>query len=131
MRYFYKNQKYKECKVEINNKVFRAIIADSFMKRAIGLMFRNGIAENTCMLFIFPNEARQGIWMHNMRFAIDVIWLDSERRIVSLENDIKPCKSVFNCKTYLPDSGAKYIIEMKAGTVNKNKIKKGLKVSIH
>ena len=101
------------------------------MKRAIGLMFRDGIAENTCMLFIFPSEARQGIWMHNMRFAIDVIWLDSECRIVSLGKNLKPCKSVFGCKTYLPDGDAKYVIEMKAGTVNKNKIKKGLKVSIH
>jgi len=93
-------------------------------------MFRDSIKENTCMLFVFPDEARQGIWMHNMRFAIDVIWLDSKSRIVSIEKNLRPCKSVFSCKTYLPKSDTKYIIEMKAGTIIRNRIKTGLKVQI-
>lgn len=115
----------------MGGREYRAIISDSFLKRAIGLMFREGMAENTCMLFVFPGEARQGIWMRNMRFAIDVIWLDSDYKIISMKGNLQPCKSLFNCRTYLPEGDAKYIIEMKAGTVKKNKIKIGSKVSIY
>ncbi len=117
-------------RVRIKGKEFRALLADSFMKRAIGLMFREHLEEGTCMLFVFNEEARQGIWMHNMRFAIDVIWLDSESKIVSLERNLQPCKSAFNCRTYLPRGDAKYIIEMRAGTIAKNGIKTGSKVRI-
>jgi len=128
LKYFYKHQKYSEGKVRINGKEFRTIIADSPMKRMIGLMFRNSMKENTCMLFIFPSEGRHGIWMQNMSFAIDVLWLDKDSKIIHTEERLQPCNSFWNCKTYVPEKDAKYIIEMKAGAIKKNKIKKGSKI---
>ncbi len=82
------------------------------------------------MLFIFDGESRQGIWMQNMLFAIDVLWLDSKSRIVSMERNLQPCQSMFGCKTYTPEKGSKYVIELKAGTIAKNRIKLGSKVQI-
>jgi uncharacterized protein len=126
----YKMQKYRHRQISIDGRKFDAIISDSFAKRMIGLMFRESIPKSSCMLFIFGGEGMQGIWMRNMRFAIDVIWLDGNCRIVGIEEDLQPCGSMFGCRTYYPKSDAKYIIEMPAGSVSRNRIRKGSKISL-
>ncbi len=120
---------YKNTAVAIGSRQFSGIVSDSFLKRMIGLMYRSAIAEDECMLFIFNEEARLGIWMKNMNFPIDVIWLDSDMRIVSMVEGIQPCHRII-CKTYYPEAKSKYIIELKSGSIEKNRISKATKISI-
>lgn len=112
---------YSKQTVYIGSVQLEAIVADSFVKRMIGLMYRDSIADNECMLFIFSQEGKFGIWMKNMRFAIDLIWVDSNLRITDFKQNLQPCKNFF-CKTYAPQSMSKYIIELNAGFISKNKI---------
>jgi len=130
LKTIYKMQKYETKKITISGKQFRAIIADSLAKRMIGLMFRERLAERDCMLFIFPNAANHGIWMHNMQFPIDVMWLDKRLRVISTKENLQPCGSFWKCKTYYPEKDAKYIIETSAGLIRKCKIKSNPKVSV-
>jgi uncharacterized membrane protein (UPF0127 family) len=121
-RLLYKHQKYKHASLYIKGKKFDAIIADTPIKRAIGLMFRPALNNNECMLIKFKRESFPGIWMHNMLFAIDIIWLDKNMKIVEVVSNAKPCK-LFDCKTYIPSSKAQYVIEMNAGLAKKLHIK--------
>ncbi|MCL4371922.1 DUF192 domain-containing protein [Candidatus Marsarchaeota archaeon] len=116
-----KRLRYSKQTVYIGSTQLEAIVADSFIKRMIGLMYRDSIADNECMLFIFSQEGKFGIWMKNMLFAIDVIWADSNLRIIDLQQNLQPCKKLF-CKTYAPQRVSKYIIELNAGFISKNKI---------
>lgn len=82
------------------------------------------------MLFIFENEGRHAIWMQNMQFAIDVLWLDEKLKIIDIKENLKPCTSIFNCPEYPPKKEAKYIIELSQGAVKRNAIKLASPVSV-
>jgi len=121
-------QKYRTKGIRLNGKTFNAIIADTFAKRMIGLMFRDKLPKGSCMLFIFENEGREGIWMRNMHFPIDVVWLDGNKAVVDIKEGLRPCRSFFNCRTHYPREAAKYIIEFNQGTVSAEGIRAGSKL---
>lgn len=102
-----------------------AEVADTFAKQMVGLMYRDGIGKDEGMFFPlkFEGVSSGAVVMWNMRFNIDIVWLDSSRRIVDIFRAAKPCSSVFGCKTYVPRGRAKYVVELKAGTASKLGIK--------
>ncbi|MGI0100735.1 MAG: DUF192 domain-containing protein [Candidatus Micrarchaeaceae archaeon] len=130
LRFLYKRQKYTTTHIYINKTRFKAILADTPTKRAIGLMFRKGIKSNECMLFAFNEDGRHGIWMYNMLFPIDVIWLNSKSAIIGMEQGIDPCKSIFKCEEYAPKNDSRYVIELKGGMVKRLGINRKSKVRL-
>src|SRR5208283_2176431 len=90
--WFLKSRPYKKIAVRYKNHVIRAEIADSFVKQMIGLMYRNGIAENEGMLFplFFSFRSAASIVMQNMNFSIDIVWLDERRSVVDIFRNAKP-----------------------------------------
>lgn len=91
-------------------------------ERQRGLMYREKINADQGMLFIFEEESIQSFWMKNMKFSIDIIWLDREKRIIHIERSVPPC-SEEPCPTYSSRIPAMYILEIKAGSADKNKLK--------
>lgn len=92
-------------------------------------MYRVSIEENEGMLFKFPYDHQWKIWMLNMRFPIDTIWLDGRCKVVQIQRNMPPCKSVFSCRTYFPKKAARYVIEVRAGMTTTLKIKLGDSIS--
>ena len=125
LRFLYKKQRYATASISIGGKRLRVLIADSFVKKMVGLMFRSGIGKDEGMLLVFGREARHGIWMHNMRFPIDIIWLDRGKCIVDFVESAMPTSRA----TYRPEKGAKYVLEVAAGFIKRNRIKKGVAVT--
>ena len=113
----------------IGKRTLNALLADTFVKKMIGLMFRDGLPSGTCMLFAFDYRSRQGIWMRNMRFAIDIVWLDERKRITGMKSAAKPAYGFFDFTTYYPESPSKYILELPSGFLSRNRIAKNSKVS--
>ena len=89
-----------------NNKIVtkNAELADSFFTRFRGLMFRKSIADNYALVITPCNQ----IHMLNMKFAIDVVYLDNANTVVKIERNIQPGKI---CKTV---KQARSVIEVKA-----------------
>src|SRR3989344_3005166 len=54
-------------------------------ERAGGLMYREVLPENAGMLFVFPEETKQGFWMKNVKFPLDFVWIDKEKKIAGFE----------------------------------------------
>jgi uncharacterized protein len=129
LKLIYSMQHYSTVQVRIGNKTCKALVADSFFKRAIGLMFRQGIGYDTCMLFISNRDGMQGLTMQNMLFPIDVLWLDKDLRIVDLMSGLKPDKG-FSLRTYNPKGKARYVVEFKSGFLKKNSITPRSKIKI-
>jgi hypothetical protein len=98
-------------------------LADTFFKRARGLMFRKNIEKP--LLFILPNESKQLSSIHSffVFFPFDAVFLNSKGVVVDVKEKIKPF--TFNIT---PQKPAKYIIEMKAGEVRRRGIKVGDKL---
>lgn len=96
-----------------------AELAVSDEERAQGLMFREKLNEDQAMLFLFEGEEVHSFWMKNMRFAIDILWLDSQKRIVHLESRVPPCPKD-PCPSYTPAAPAAFVLEVQAGFVEKH-----------
>jgi uncharacterized membrane protein (UPF0127 family) len=101
-------------------------LAGSFWKKMIGLMFRSGLEPGQCMLFTFGSEDYTGIWMLCMRFSIDLVYLDSKKRVITIYENIRPAGlDPRTWKVYYPDVPAKYVLELEAGAVKRTKTERG------
>lgn len=89
--------------------------ADNFFTRFKGLMFVKEIEDNYALHITPCNQ----IHMLNMRFALDVIYLDQNSRVVRVDENVQPGKI---CKTV---RNAKSVIEMKASAAAKLGINQG------
>lgn len=99
-----------------------AELAVSSEERARGLMFRTRMEFDQGMLFVFGKEGFYSFWMKNMVFALDFIWLDGEKRIVHIEENVPPCIQE-PCPSYTSKVPARYFLELKAGSVAKRKLR--------
>ncbi|HUU38154.1 MAG TPA: DUF192 domain-containing protein [Candidatus Desulfaltia sp.] len=88
-------------------------------ERARGLMFREQIHEDQAMLFLFAEEDIHSFWMKNMRFPIDILWLDRGKRIVHIEARVPPCPRE-PCPTYVPAAAAAFVLELQSGCAEKH-----------
>jgi len=87
-----------------------------------GLSGQNSIGENQGLLFVFDTEGNKGIWMKDMLFPIDVLWLDSKMKVVHIKENFLP-------ESYPASESspvlARYVLELRSGFVAKNGIKIG------
>jgi uncharacterized protein len=112
--------------VSIDGKNFEVEIADSMATRAQGLSGRDQLGDDKGMLFIFGNPAMNGFWMKDMKFPIDMIWINGDRILGASENvQPEPGKSIFSLKVYYPPSAADKVLEVNAGTFAKYGFKAG------
>ena len=94
---------------------------------SVGLMFRKRLKQNECMLFLFPDSGRHPIWMHNMRFPIDILWLDEKKRVAAIEHNARPLKW-YEFSSYNPNVGAKYVVELASGSADRLGVKLAMRV---
>ncbi|MGC8538046.1 MAG: DUF192 domain-containing protein [Candidatus Micrarchaeia archaeon] len=130
MHFLQRRQVYREVVVRIGSYALKAELSDTFVKRMIGLMYRDGLEKDHCMLFDFHREEKYGIWMHNMRFPIDVLWVGSNMQIVDMLAFAKRCGNIVRCKTYKPSEPARYVIELPSGYITEKGIAAGMRISI-
>ena len=80
-----------------------------------GLSGREGLTEGTGMLFLFPELSLHTMWMPEMKFPLDVIWLDEQLSIVHISYGLQPCPSRSECPSTPSVYSTKYAIEVVAG----------------
>lgn len=123
-----KKKPYRTVSVSYKRKRFRVELADSFMKKMVGLMYRQTIGKSAGMLFPIadPGVLAATITMMNMKFSIDIIWLDEKKRVVDIAEKAQPTSSMFD--SYRPRRAAKYVIELEAGAARRLGIRIGDKM---
>ena len=117
-----RNLEFKKRQITIGKRKMTAFVADTQRRMTVGLMFRDSIKPNECMLFIFHDEGQHPIWMRNMRFPIDIVWYDSRGRVVSFVESAKPSRGL-DLSSYHSKGPSRYVVEFNAGFVKKNKVK--------
>lgn len=107
--------------------ILRVKVADSFFGRMKGLMFAKRLGAGEGMLFVSDSEHKPTLWTLNMRFAIDMIFADSNGTIVDIVHGAQPW-SAAPFKIYMPRRDAKYVIEVRAGFAKRNSVRVGDKL---
>lgn len=120
--------------IKIDNVVLEVQIADTDLLRTQGLMFQEELPFDQGMLFVFEGEERRSIWMLNMQFSLDILWLDIEGNILHIEKNVPPCKTALEtatCPSYKGDNKlAKYVLEVTSGFVDEYSITENSKLEI-
>lgn len=106
----------------INENKLNAHFVTEPEDRARGLSIFDSLPEDEAMVFQFDKPGKYSFWMREMKFPIDILWLDEEKRVVSLKERAQPEDFP---ETYKPDDMALYVVEVNAGYVEKNNIAKG------
>lgn len=104
---------------------FTVEVAETDRQRAKGLMFRETMAADHGMLFIFEGEGERYFWMKNTPLPLDIIYISRAGAIVSIAADTTP----YSEKVIPSNGAAKYVLELNAGTAQKLGISAGDTVS--
>jgi uncharacterized protein len=92
------------------------IVCDNIVSSMRGLMFRKELQKGQSLLIDLHKDRNAGIHMFFVNFPIDVIWLNSEKRVVDTAEDVKP----FTLKN--PKKFARYIIELPKGILKEKPV---------
>ena len=102
-------------------------VADTDVSREKGLSGRESLPEGKGMLFVFEKPDRYGFWMKDMKFPIDIIWIDSGFRIILIKESVSP--STYPT-LFRPTDGALYVLEVPSGFSSKYNLSVGNKIRV-
>jgi len=87
-----------------------------------GLSGREGMPLENGMLFVLNQKEPQAFWMKGMRFPLDIIFFDRERKIIEILENLQPCEQ---CSVFFTKEPAMYALEINAGLSRKYGLGKG------
>lgn len=81
-----------------------------------GMMFRESLPSGQGMLFIHTKPGPYSYWMYNVLIPLDIIWMDSNRRVIEISPNTPPCKTkASECPNYGGKPQSQYVLELGAG----------------
>ena len=104
--------------VELKGKRFAVEVADDPAERERGLMFRDELADGHGMIFVHDFEEPQAYWMKNTRIALDILYFDHSRKLVSAQRRVPPCSAGDRCPPFASEGPALYVLELNAGVAD-------------
>ena len=78
------------------------------------------------MVFAYPVAEKRCFWMKDMRFSIDMVWLDAGRKVVAVEPNVSPDTYP---KNYCHEN-ARYVVEFATGTTQRLHVQVGDQVTL-
>lgn len=100
----------------INDTNLQVSVADDVEERMLGLSGTPALAVDMGKLFVFEELGPHGIWMKDMNYPIDVLWLDASYTIVHIVQRFMP-ESYENRVVEQSPVPAQYVLEVNAGVV--------------
>jgi uncharacterized membrane protein (UPF0127 family) len=107
--------------IQLRQECFELEVSDTDKKRSKGLSDRASLPEDQGMLFIFDEAVKQCFWMKDMKFNIDMIWTDKQRKILKIEENVSPD----TYPTSFCADNTKYVLEFNQGFAAKYGLKVG------
>ncbi len=120
---------YNTSSVCFKENCFKVELAVNEAQRAKGLMNRTELGKDKGMLFIFDKESIYPFWMKNTLIPLDIIWVDSNNKVVFIKENVQPCfpgqGQNLICSSVVPTKSAKYVLEINAGLCQQIGLKVG------
>lgn len=114
---------FKTTQLSAGMHMIRAEVAATDPERQQGLMFREKMANNQGMIFIFDESNSQCMWMKNTPLPLSVAFIDEQGKIVNIE-DMQPHTLDSHCSK----KPVKYALEMNLGWFKAKNIKPGMTI---
>lgn len=99
--------------IKLGNQRFTYKALKTFEEVTTGLGNETSLPKRQVILFTFDQPDAYCFWMKDMKFSIDILWLDESKKVIEIKEDVAP-------ETYpelfCPNGPAKYVVETNAGT---------------
>ena len=112
--------------VKIGDSTIYAKVVSAPQQQVQGLSGTSKLPNNQGMLFVFPRSNKISFWMKGMHYNLDIIWINSSKRVVTIAQNLSP-KSY--PRVYSPTQLSSYVLEIDGGMVNRLGIHAGTQVS--
>ena len=100
-----------ENKLSKDKAIFLVELAKNEYEREKGLQCKKYLKQNEGMLFIWSDEDYRNFWMKNTAIPLDLIYINSNFKIVDIYFDAEPLsKEIIKSK-----KNAQYVLEFNAG----------------
>lgn len=86
--------------------------------RMRGLMFREHLAPDHGMLFVFDDDREREFWMKNTLIPLDILFFDAKGRLIAMQLNAQPCRQS-RCPGYPSHQPARYVLELNAGSAQR------------
>jgi len=116
-------------KVELSDKSFTVAVADEAKEQEKGLSGKNNLPKNRGMLFVFGKPDYYSFWMKDMKFPIDIIFINGDK-VVKIYHNVPTPPQSGGLAVYQTPQPADRVLEINAGLSKKYNFKEGDKVKI-
>ena len=99
------------------NRSFSIEIADTDAEREAGLMYRQDMADDHGMLFVFEIPQQVSFWMQNTPMPLDLIFVGQDGKIRAIKHGEPQSQAIIS-----PGVPVRFVLELKAGTAARNGI---------
>lgn len=106
--------------LRLGDGVFKTWVAKTPEEREKGLSGTAKLRDDQAMLFVFGSDSKWSIWMKDMSYPIDIVWLDKDKKVVYIVKNAPP--ESYPYESFAPKEDARYVVEFPAGTADKKKI---------
>jgi hypothetical protein len=107
--------------IVINEKEYVVEIARSAKSQTMGLSKRESMGEIDGMLFIYENPGIQSFWMNQMKFDIDIVWIQ-DGKVVGIDKNIS---HKYQDVHYTSLEKVDMVLELGSGVTDKDNINIG------
>ncbi len=99
-----------------------AEVVNTEQSRSQGLSGREGLLDGNAMLFAFPARGSYNFWMKDMKFPIDIVWIDSLGAVVHVDKSVSPDTYP---RSFSAPVEAQFVLETSAGFSDFFEVKAG------
>ncbi|WP_404927226.1 DUF192 domain-containing protein [Mesorhizobium sp. ORM16] len=102
------------------DRSFSIEIADTDAEREAGLMYRQDMADDHGMLFVFDMQQQVNFWMQNTPMPLDLVFIGQDGKIRAVKHGEPQSQALIS-----PGVPVRFVLELKAGTAARNGIDYG------
>lgn len=111
-----------EYTIYLGSKALNVTVADEQEERIQGLSGVTSLTDFNGKLFIFDTDEKHGIWMKDMLFPIDIIWIDKNLTVVDIAENVDPTTYP---RVYAPKTESRFVLEVNAFFVSTTRVAVG------
>ena len=109
----------------------RVEVASTPVQSERGLGYRDTLPEDAGMLFDMHAPTTPQFWMKGMRFALDMVWVGADKRVIAITADVQPQPGASDPQLtrVSPPAPVRYVIELNAGSAGRHGISPGTQLA--
>ncbi len=102
----------------VDGFIFQVELALDNEQASRGLSYRELLPPGTGMLFVYPEERMRTFWMFEMRFPLDMVWIDGDCKVADISENVpapEPGMKDSELPLYSPRVPVRHVFEINAG----------------